>query len=266
MTLAATTRSETTKQFTTSAWWVLALVLFAYIGFTAAVLAFVLSMSATGALGGEGPAGARGGARRDAVQHGDVGGLRVPAAHRHADGDGRVPSQHPVSDLPRDAAARHGAVGEAGRRRRCWDCSTASWASSRPWLRRRPSSPPTGCRPSSRRSTPGHSSDGCCSPIVLWVFVGVGVGALVRNQVGAIVGVLVFTQFIEPVARAAAAFVEGLTEFTNYLPGAASDALVGASVFTGMTPGATARAARVVGRAASCCSAMRRCSWRSATS
>jgi hypothetical protein len=77
---------------------------------------------------------------------------------------------------------------------------------------------------------------------VLWVFVGVGIGALVRNQVGAIVGVLVFTQFIEPVARAAASFVEGLTEFVNYLPGAASDALVGASVFTGMTPGATADA------------------------
>ena len=29
MTLAATTRSETTKQFTTSAWWLLAVVLFA---------------------------------------------------------------------------------------------------------------------------------------------------------------------------------------------------------------------------------------------
>ena len=74
---------------------------------------------------------------------------------------------------------------------------------------------------------------------VLWVIIGVGVGALVRNQVGAIVGVLVFTQFIEPVARAAASFVDGLSEVTNYLPGAASDALVGASVFTGMSPGST---------------------------
>ena len=66
---------------------------------------------------------------------------------------------------------------------------------------------------------------------VLWVLIGVGVGALVRNQVGAIVGVLVFTQFLEPVGRAAAAFVEGLSDVTRFLPGAASDALVGASVF-----------------------------------
>ena len=54
-----------------------------------------------------------------------------------------------------------------------------------------------------------------------------------RNQVGAIVGVLVFTQFLEPVGRAAAAFVDGLSDVTRFLPGAASDALVGASVFNG---------------------------------
>ena len=52
-----------------------------------------------------------------------------------------------------------------------------------------------------------------------------------RNQVGAIVGVLVFTQFLEPVGRAAAAFVDGLSDVTRFLPGAASDALVGASIF-----------------------------------
>ena len=52
-----------------------------------------------------------------------------------------------------------------------------------------------------------------------------------RNQVAAVVGVLVFTQFLEPIARTAGAFVEGLDTVTNYLPGAASDALVGASIF-----------------------------------
>jgi hypothetical protein len=74
---------------------------------------------------------------------------------------------------------------------------------------------------------------------VLWTLIGVGVGALVRNQVGAIVGVLVFTQFIEPIGRAAAAFVDGLSAFTRFLPGAASDALVGASVLTATVPGAS---------------------------
>jgi len=72
---------------------------------------------------------------------------------------------------------------------------------------------------------------------VLWVLIGIGVGALVRNQVGAIVGVLVFTQFLEPVGRAAAGFVEGLTTVTRFLPGAASDALVGASLFNSAAPG-----------------------------
>lgn len=61
--------------------------------------------------------------------------------------------------------------------------------------------------------------------------LGVGVGVLVRNQVGAIVGVLVFTQFIEPIARLAATFIEQVGDYTQYLPGAASDALVGSSIF-----------------------------------
>jgi hypothetical protein len=77
---------------------------------------------------------------------------------------------------------------------------------------------------------------------VLWVLIGTGVGALVRNQVGAIVGVLVFTQFLEPVGRAAAAFVDGLSDVTRFLPGAASDALAGASVFNAATPGGTGSA------------------------
>ena len=71
---------------------------------------------------------------------------------------------------------------------------------------------------------------------VLWTLIGVGVGALVRNQVGAVVGVLVFTQFVEPIGRTAAAFVEGLSDFTRFLPGAASDALVGASVLSASMP------------------------------
>jgi len=60
----------------------------------------------------------------------------------------------------------------------------------------------------------------------------------VRNQVGAIVGVLVFTQFLEPVGRAAASFIDGLSDVTRFLPGAASDALVGESVYSrGMPAG-----------------------------
>ena len=53
MSLTNTTRSETTKQFTTSMWWILAIVLVAYVAFTAAVLGFVFSASATGSLPGD---------------------------------------------------------------------------------------------------------------------------------------------------------------------------------------------------------------------
>ena len=55
MSLADATRSEATKQFTTSMWWILAIVLFAYIGFTAAVLGFVFTAAATRSLPGNAP-------------------------------------------------------------------------------------------------------------------------------------------------------------------------------------------------------------------
>ena len=114
---------------------------------------------------------------------------------------------------------------------------------------RRASSPRTAWTPTSRSSDTWALFGRMILAFVLWVLVGIGVGALVRNQVGAIVGVLVFTQFLEPVGRTAAGFVEGLTEVTRFLPGAASDALVGASLFSTAAPGLPARRpAGVVGR------------------
>ena len=70
----------------------------------------------------------------------------------------------------------------------------------------------------------------------LWAAIGVGLGVLVPNQVAAIVIVLAFTQFVEPLLRLAASFLEITAKIGNFLPGAASDALVGASVFTIATP------------------------------
>ena len=43
MSLTAATRSETTKLFSTSIWWILAIVLFVYVAFTAAALGFVFA-------------------------------------------------------------------------------------------------------------------------------------------------------------------------------------------------------------------------------
>ncbi len=70
--------------------------------------------------------------------------------------------------------------------------------------------------------------------MALWGFVGVGLGVMVPSQIGSIVAILAFTQFIEPLVRLAGGLIEPLGEVVKYLPGAAGDALVGASFYTMM--------------------------------
>lgn len=237
MSVSALVRSETTKQFSTSLWWILAIVLVAYVGFTAAILGFVFAASSSRSLPGNAPAipadGLASVLYSTATSVGYVfplliGTLMVTTEFRHKTltptflatprrgsvlvakvivgigvgvlfgALGVLASVVPAAGL----LAAYGVPTELG--------SGATWALFGRMI----------------------------IAFALWVLVGIGVGALVRNQVGAIVGVLVFTQFLEPVGRAAAAFVEGLSDVTRFLPGAASDALVGASVFTAATPGA----------------------------
>ena len=68
--------------------------------------------------------------------------------------------------------------------------------------------------------------------MALWAIVGVGLGVLVPSQVAAIVIVLAFTQFVEPLLRLAAMFLDATAVIGRYLPGAASDALVGTSFYS----------------------------------
>lgn len=72
--------------------------------------------------------------------------------------------------------------------------------------------------------------------MALWAIVGVGLGVIVPSQVAAIVIVLAFTQFIEPLLRLAAMFIDVTANIGKFLPGAASDALVGASFYSLMSP------------------------------
>lgn len=231
MTLVTTTRSEITKQFTTAMWWILAVVLFVYIGFTAAVLGFVFSAAATGALSDNGPRIAEDGLPgilySTATSVGYVfplliGTLMVTSEFRHQTLTSTFLAT-PRRGLVLVAKLVVGAVlglvyGVIG--------VLAAVA------------PSAGFLAGYGIDTALSSSDTWAMlgrmllAYVLWVFIGVGVGALVRNQVGAIVGVLVFTQFLEPVVRAAASFVDGLDRVTRLLPGAASDALVGSSLLT----------------------------------
>lgn len=235
MSLTAATRSETTKQFSTAMWWILAIVLAVYVGFTAAVLGFVFAAAATGSLPGNAPPlpedGLAGTLYSTATAVGYVfplliGTLMVTAEFRHKT---LTPTflATPRRGLVLWAkllvgvllGVLYGVVGIA-----------ASVGASAGFL--------AGYDLDTELTSPDIWAQfgRMLLAYVLWVLIGIGVGALVRNQVGAIVGVLVFTQFLEPVGRAAASFVDGLGEFTQYLPGAASDALVGVSVFTISVP------------------------------
>ncbi|MFH8251297.1 ABC transporter permease [Microbacterium sp. B2969] len=231
MSLAAVTRSETTKQFTTSMWWILAIVLFAYVGFTASVLAFVFSASATGALPGNAPQipaeGLPAVLYSTATSVGYVfplliGTLAVTGEFRHQT---LTPT---FLATPRRGTVLVGKLAVGVLLGVLYGIVGIFAAVG----------PSAGFLAGYGLDTDFTSSDTWAMlgrmvlAYVLWVFIGIGIGALVRNQVGAIVGVLVFTQFLEPVARAAASFVDGLSDVTKYLPGAASDALVGASVFS----------------------------------
>ena len=66
----------------------------------------------------------------------------------------------------------------------------------------------------------------------LWAVLGVGLGALIRSQAGAIVLVIVFTQFIEPVLRLVGGFAPQAASAVKFLPGAVSDAFVGQTIYT----------------------------------
>lgn len=79
--------------------------------------------------------------------------------------------------------------------------------------------------------------------MALWAVIGVGLGSVVPNQVAAIVIVLAFTQFVEPLLRLAASVSEVTSQIGRFLPGAASDALVGASFYGMASIGGTSTAA-----------------------
>ena len=76
--------------------------------------------------------------------------------------------------------------------------------------------------------------------MALWGAIGVGLGSLVPNQVAAIVIVIAFTQFVEPILRLVASFSDVTAQIGRFLPGAASDALVGTSIYSMMSMGASA--------------------------
>ncbi|MFI6576745.1 ABC transporter permease [Nocardiopsis sp. NPDC050513] len=80
---------------------------------------------------------------------------------------------------------------------------------------------------------------GSVAVLTLWGLVGVGVGALIRNQTVAVVGLVVLTQFVEPMARTALAGV-GPQWLTLVFPGIAGDVAAGGTAYNAMTGTAVA--------------------------
>lgn len=73
--------------------------------------------------------------------------------------------------------------------------------------------------------------------LAIWAVIGVGLGTFLPNQVAAIVVILAFTQFVEPILRVGlaaggeAADLTALTDAAKFLPGAAAEALAGSSFY-----------------------------------
>lgn len=73
--------------------------------------------------------------------------------------------------------------------------------------------------------------------LAIWAVIGVGLGTLLTNQVAAIVVILAFTQFVEPILRIGlaaggeAADIAALSQAATFLPGAAAEALAGSSLY-----------------------------------
>lgn len=71
----------------------------------------------------------------------------------------------------------------------------------------------------------------------VWAVIGVAFGAVATNQVAAIIVIIAFTQFVEPIARVGLGSVDALSGVAAYLPGAAADAVMGASFFASIGSG-----------------------------
>jgi len=68
--------------------------------------------------------------------------------------------------------------------------------------------------------------------MTIWTMIGVGFGTVLTNQVASIVVLLAFTQFVEPVLRAALGAVDVLAPVGRFLPGAAAESISGASLYS----------------------------------
>ena len=242
--LGRATASEFVKVFSLKAWWLLALIMIVYVGFTAAALAFFFSelgSQLVGAVGTAG-AGAGGGAAPDLdpvvaanLVYSSVtavglvipllfGALLATTEWRHGTLTPTVLAQ-PRRGIVLGAkgivaalmGALYGAVGLIG-------------------------SVGLGAPVLAALGEPTVLDDPDVIAVLLrtllatalWSLLGLGLGALLTSQIAAIVIVLAFTQFVEPILRLVASVWEWSAQLGRFLPGSATDALVGAGILSSL--------------------------------
>ncbi len=224
-----TCKSEWTKVFTTRAWWVLGLVMVLYIAFTSALLAGTMSMVGDGQVTEDGTSMAPMiyalAPTIGYIFPVLIGALSVTVEYRHgtiastflwSGARGRVLGAKVLVQFC--IGVLYGIAGTAAAvlasvfffTRSGFDTmlgSSETW-----WMFLR-----------------------IAVVMGIWAVVGVGIGVLVRNQAAAIVIVVVFTQFIEPMARMAGMLNQTIGKIVGFLPGAASDTFTGNSFYSMMT-------------------------------
>ena len=223
MSLIRATQAEFTKHRTTAMWWVMAIVLIVYVGFVAVALAFSLSQAA----GGDAPFGSVRPLYGVAASVGYVvpviiGALMVTNEFRHQT---LTPTflATPKRSMVLWAKVIAGAVLGV------FYCVVGVIATVAPGagiLAANDIDPALG------EIETWALLGRVILAFVLWVVIGVGLGVLVRNQIAAVVGVLAFTIFIEPILLFVQVSVEGLADILRVLPGAATNTLIGESIYS----------------------------------
>lgn len=226
--MTALLRSEVRKVLSTHLWWLLALVMAAYMGFMAAVLAF-----GTSAEGGGGPAAAADGramvesiytigASLGYVFPLVIGALAMTGEFRHRT---ITPTLLAEPRRGRVLAAKllvQGGVGAA-----YGVVGTAATVG-------------VGAAVLLVVGEPTYLDHGgiwvaiawSVVALALWGVVGVGLGTVLPNQIASVVVILAFTQFVEPILRIGLGAVDALAGVGKFLPGAAAEALIGSSFYS----------------------------------
>ena len=58
----------------------------------------------------------------------------------------------------------------------------------------------------------------------LWAVIGLGIGSLVRNQIGAIVGIFIWLQIVENL------LIDSVPDVSRFMPGSLAQAIVGSQI------------------------------------